>query len=179
MWSSPRAANISQRFLKFSSDAARLGFGSHNPPTPQAQETGVSPRSVGTRRAAARESVFRNSSRDAATISAYLTPARDQPSRDLRYPAPAEVFWWMASVILPEAAGAARAAISATGVKSISLLEITDGSSLHEGSLSMRSRLRRAVFLDEGLHRLDSLHRVGRGPCSADRRGGLPPTGPD
>src|ERR1700674_1497901 len=98
----------------------------------------------------------------------------------------------MASVILPEAAKTARVAISATGVTSISLLEIMGGSFLHEPvvtnlssqtcrreraraadddrvrglqSESVRSRLRcrrRAVFLDERFHHLDRLHRVGR-----------------
>ena len=48
----PRVLNISQRFLRLSSAAARFGFGSQRPPTPPAAQTGVRPWSVRTRRAA-------------------------------------------------------------------------------------------------------------------------------
>jgi hypothetical protein len=36
--------------------------------------------------------------------STFLIPAFDQPSSDLRNPAARDVFWWIESVILPEAA---------------------------------------------------------------------------
>jgi hypothetical protein len=48
-------------------------------------------------------------------------PARAHPSSDARYPAAAEVFWWMASDIFP-AADTSAATIIATGVTSISRL---------------------------------------------------------
>jgi hypothetical protein len=50
-------------------------------------------------------------------------PARDQPSSELRYPAPAEVFWCIASIIFPEAPEAMRVAIKAAELTSIALLE--------------------------------------------------------
>jgi hypothetical protein len=50
-------------------------------------------------------------------------PARDQPSSELRYPAPAEVFWCIASIIFAEAPEAMRVAIKAAELTSIALLE--------------------------------------------------------
>ena len=53
-----------------------VGVGFPQAATPQAHDTGVSPRSVSTRRAAASESVFRKSSSSRAVISTFLIPAR-------------------------------------------------------------------------------------------------------
>src|ERR1700677_1368170 len=100
----PNEENCSQRFFQVSSPAARLGLGIQKSGITDAQETGVNPRSVTTRRAAARSSVFRKSSSIRSVSSTFLIPARAQPSSDLRYPAAAEVFWCRDSTIFFEAA---------------------------------------------------------------------------
>src|SRR6202171_6418846 len=106
MWLSPNAENWSQRFFQVSMAAARFGLGIQKSGSTDAQETGVRPRSVTTRRAAARLSVFRNSSSITSVSSTFLIPAFAQPSSDLRYPAARDVFWCKDSTILPEAAWA-------------------------------------------------------------------------
>src|SRR5262249_8609609 len=102
-----------------------LGFGSKSSVTPVAPWMGFWPRSVITWRADARLSVFRNSSSKIFVISTSFISARAQPSSDLRYPAPFEGFWCIASVIFFSAAAVVTAlvAASATGARSVSLLE--------------------------------------------------------
>ena len=120
MWVSPSEANCSHRFFQFSSAAALPGFGFQRSDRPAVAETGVSPKSVKTRLAAARLSVLRKSSSAGVASSTSRMPARAQPSSDFRYPAPAEVVWCIQRVIL-WVAGAARDTVCSKGTASISL----------------------------------------------------------
>ena len=76
--------NCSHRRFQVSSDAARASPGIQMSGSTAAAETGVRPRSVSTRFAAAMVSVFRNSSSITSVTSTNLMPALAQPSSDLR-----------------------------------------------------------------------------------------------
>ena len=76
------------------------GPGIHKSGSTAAADTGVRPRSTIRLLAAGNVSPFKNSSSRTSVISTDLTPALAHPSSDLRYPAPRDVFWWMASVIV-------------------------------------------------------------------------------
>src|SRR5215831_14776720 len=94
--------NCSHRRFHVSIDAARAGPGIHMSCSTAAEDTGVSPKSVMTLFAATKVSVLRKSSSSTSVISTFLMPAFAQPSSDLRYPAPRDVFWWIDRVILPD-----------------------------------------------------------------------------
>src|ERR1700680_3067259 len=118
----PNEEYWSQRFFQISIDAARPELGIQKSGMAAEAETGVRPRSATTRGAAARLSVFKNSSSSLSVNSTFLIPARAQPSSDLRYPAFSDVFWCRDSTILLGAAGAGVTA-AANGARSTVLRE--------------------------------------------------------